>query len=90
MIVVFYPNEFGFFRLQRKMHYLFNIIRLLVVSAVVVFLFVITSGFILLLVVIGFIYYKYITWSKKKCSSCGRNIYKKEVVCRYCNTIDDS
>ena len=70
------------------MHYLFNIIRLLVVSAVVVFLFIVTSGFILLLVAVGFIYYKYITWSKKICSSCGKRIKKSEVVCKYCSTID--
>ena len=70
------------------MHYLFNILRLLIVSAVVVFLFVVTSGFILILVVVGFIYYKYITWSKKICSSCGRRINKNEVVCKFCSTID--
>ena len=71
------------------MHYLFNIIRLLVVSALVVFLFIITSGFILILVAVGFIYYKYITWSKKICSSCGRRVDKKAVVCKYFGTIDD-
>ncbi len=70
------------------MHYLFNILRLLMVSAVVVFLFIVTSGFILILVAVGFIYYKYITWSKKICSSCGRRINKTEVVCKFCNTID--
>ena len=70
------------------MHYLFNILRLLMVSAVVVFLFVVTSGFILILVVVGFIYYKYIKWSKKICSSCGRRINKSEVVCKFCSTID--
>ena len=70
------------------MHYLFNIIRLLVVSAVVVFLFIVTSGFILILVAVGFIYYKYITWSKKICSSCGKRISKSDVVCKYCSTID--
>ncbi len=72
------------------MHYLFNIIRLLVVSAVIVFLFIITSGFILLVVAIGFVYYKYITLSKKKCASCGKRIKKSAAVCKYCNTIDAS
>ena len=91
MIVVFYSSKFDFFfGFQEEMHYLFNIIRLLVVSAVVVFLFIITSGFILILVAVGFIYYKYITWSKKTCSSCGRRINNKVIVCKYCGTIDDS
>ena len=72
------------------MHHLLNIIKLLVASAVIIFLFIITSGFILLLLAIGFIYYKYITWSKKICSSCGKRISKRDVVCRYCSTIDAS
>lgn len=70
------------------MHYLFNILRLLMVSAVVVFLFIVTSGFILILVAVGFVYYRYIAWSRKICSSCGRRINKKAVVCKFCSTID--
>ena len=70
------------------MNYLFNTLRLLVVSAIVIFLFIVTSGFILILVAVGFIYYKYISWSKKICSSCGKRIKKSEVVCKHCSTID--
>ena len=70
------------------MHHLLNIIKLLVVSAVIIFLFIITSGFILFLLAIGFVYYKYIKWSKKICSACGKRISKRDVVCKYCSTID--
>ncbi len=70
------------------MHYLFNVIRILIISSVIIFLVIITSGFILLALACGYVYYKYIIWSKKICPSCGKRINKKDVVCRYCNTIE--
>lgn len=69
------------------MYYIFTPIKWALLLAFLIFAITITSGLILILIVVGGVFAFYLSWSKKLCESCGKRIGKKSTVCEYCNTI---
>ena len=72
------------------MYYIFTPIKWALLLAFLIFAITITSGLILIAIIIGGILAFYISWSKKQCVACGLRISKRETVCKYCNTIQSS
>jgi hypothetical protein len=69
------------------MHYLFTPIKWALIIAFLIFAITFTSGLILIALLFGVIFARYLSWSKKKCETCGMHIQKRASVCKYCNTI---
>jgi|MDTB01.3.fsa_nt_gb hypothetical protein len=72
------------------MYYIFTPIKWALLLAFLIFAITVTSGLILIAIIIGGIVAFYISWSKKQCVACGFRISKRETVCKYCNTIQGS
>jgi len=69
-----------------------QIITLIKISLLIIFLiisFIFASGLILIILIIGAAFAWYISWSKKRCGSCGKYINKRSSVCSHCNTIQE-
>ena len=69
-----------------------QITTLIKISLLVIFLiisFIFASGLILIVLIIGAAFAWYISWSKKRCESCGKYMDKQSSVCSHCNTIQE-